>query len=391
MQSAAFSRRLLRPLSVATMLFACATAAHGSDSYSGGVLTMSSLSVGGATYSQVVVRVSSILTEPAGTAANGSTDSYDPTSGRLVVQSVTVGSANFYNAVASVAALVSIASLSGADTYDGTYLHIPSVEIEGGATYSDVVVKVGSILSPGGGMPHNAVDVYNPASKQLTISAIAVGGQVYTNPVVTVSQVISVGSIGNSSACYDPVYYTTGTVSDVFYQVSNHGTSVEALEEQNVVLPTATFNAVPNTVPIQTTTFENGAMHSVITEYFDITSQFPTLLEIGQSDGVSFDPGIKIFGDLNAGQSLVSSGTVEPAAIAYTANWKFEGFETLSVPAGTFSGACKWTLVENLGSGAAGATSWYNRHGVLLQTVAGTGIELQLMPNSTFNGSPVGP
>jgi hypothetical protein len=302
-----------------------------------------------------------------------------------------VGAATYFNVVVTVGSLISIGAVSGADTYDGTHLTLPSVQLPGGATYSDVVITVGAIVSTGGGMPAHVRDQFDTGTRQLTIAAIQVGGHVYTNAVVTLGQLVSVGTTGESSACYDPAYYATGTVSDVFYQVTDNGKFVETLEEQNVVLPTTTFNGVQNAVQIQTTNFENGSFHSVITEYFDIQSRFPTLLELGQSDGVSYTPGIGIFGVLNPGQSLVSSGTVEPAAVTYTATWTFLGFEDVTVPAGTFKGACKWSLVENLGSGAGGATTWYTRHGVMIQTVPGTGIELQLAPNSTFNGSPVGP
>ncbi len=379
---------------IAAVLLACgAAAARGAATYTTATdrLTLPAVAIGGATYSDVVVTVGTIVSGPEGTSADGTVDTYDPDTAQLTVQSVTVGSATYYNVVVTVSSLVSIGGVSGADTYDGTHLTIPSVQLVGGATYTDVVVTVGSVISTGGGMPASVRDLYNAGSRQLTIAAIEVGGHVYTNAVVTLGKLVSVGNPRSSSACYDPVYYATGTVSDVFYQVTNKGTMVETLEEQNVVLPTTTFNGVANAVQIQTTNLVNGSPHSVITEYFDVQSQFPTLLELGQSDGVSFTPGIRIFGAVEPGQSLVSSGTVEPAGVPYTATWTFQGFEDVTVPAGSFAGSCKWTLVENLGSGATSATSWYTRHGVLIQTEAGTGIELQLAPNSTFNGSPVGP
>jgi hypothetical protein len=100
---------------------------------------------------------------------------------------------------------VSIGSISGADTYNGSHLTLPAVQLIGGNLYTNVVVAVSpaDIVSVGGGMPTVDQNQYNPANlNQLTIPIIQVGGKIYTNVVVTVnaSQVRSVGgSLGGAS------------------------------------------------------------------------------------------------------------------------------------------------------------------------------------------------
>ncbi len=96
------------------------------------------------------------------------------------------------NALITVGSLVSVSSVTGADTYNGTYLSIPSVQFLGGPVYTNVVATIGSILSTGGGMPQNIRDIYNPLTNQLTVAAAQIGSKVYTNAIITIGRVVSV-------------------------------------------------------------------------------------------------------------------------------------------------------------------------------------------------------
>ncbi len=167
------------------------------DSYdpSTGQLTIVSVKVGAATLTDVVVKIGRIVNGPTGTAAIGSEDTYDTATSQLTVPKVTIGSTIYTNLVTTVDSLVSITALSGADTYDGTYLTMGYVQV-GSSTYDDVVITVGRVVSPGGGMPTNARSEYDPASGRLTIPAIQYGGRVYTNAVVTLGKVVSMGGPG---------------------------------------------------------------------------------------------------------------------------------------------------------------------------------------------------
>jgi YVTN family beta-propeller protein len=194
MQTTAFLRTRGRWLSAVLLSLTCALqAAHAADSYDSAnhQLTMPSVTVGAATYSNMTVIVGRIVSGPAGSSANGSEDNYNPATNELTVQTVSVGSLTYHNVVVTVASLVSAGGVTGADTYSGTTLTIPSVQVAGGAIYTNVVVAVAAINSPGGGMPALR-DQYNPANFELTIAGIQVAGRVFTNAVITVGELLSV-------------------------------------------------------------------------------------------------------------------------------------------------------------------------------------------------------
>lgn len=101
---------------------------------------------------------------------------------------------------------------------------------------------------------------------------------------------------------------------------------------------------------------------TVGTEYFDITSQFPVLLELGGTAGTqswTFVPGIQFGGALTYGQSLQTYGVtnLSVGTDPYVTKYIFEGFQDVT------------------------STYLYrSRQGVLLN---------DLQPGSTFNGMPV--
>ena len=88
---------------------------------------------------------------------------------------------------------VSIGSVTGADTYDGTNLHASQV-LSGGAVYDGVVVteSLSNVVSIAGDMPTAGPDTYSSATNRLAIPAVQVGSRVYTNVVVSVGKLVSV-------------------------------------------------------------------------------------------------------------------------------------------------------------------------------------------------------
>jgi uncharacterized repeat protein (TIGR03803 family) len=157
---------------------------------------MPSLAIGTATYSNVVVNVGNILSGPTGSVANGTVDSYDPGNNQLTVQSVNFGGNTYHNVVVTVAGLVSIGGVTGADSYNGTDLSISLVQA-GGTVYDHVVVAeaLSNVVSVAGGMPTFVPDTYNSLTNLLDISAVQVGNRVYTNVIVSVGQLLAVGGI----------------------------------------------------------------------------------------------------------------------------------------------------------------------------------------------------
>lgn len=354
-------------------------------------LTSPELVYGNATFWNVVLTPGKVLGIGGG-AARGYWDAYAyilPTGFELLVPTVTAGATTVTNVTATIASMSSVGSISGADNYDGTYLYIPAVTAYG-SRFSNAVITVAHVDGMAGGFPAAEIDSYNSATGQLSIPAIQVGEKAYTNVTVSVGSVISVNGShstpggANSSTCYNPNYYATGTTTDLFYQdITGPAT---AYEVQSVVVAPSTFNGVANAVGIQNTTITSQG-RSVATEYYDITSKFPILLELGLSAGTSdqiFTPGDQFFGALSYGQSLTTSGTYA-APGTYSTTYVFEGLEDVTVPAGTFHAACKWSDTSNFGYGPNTVTTWSSHQGVLLKV--GT---VELQAGSTYNDGPLG-
>ena len=198
MRQTFFSFRRSRPFACILTLLTFVHGAEAADSYDrvNRQLTVPAIAIGGITCSNMVVIVGSIVSGPAGTSPNLTGDTYDPTNNQLTVPDAFVGLSEYFNTVATVSSLVSIGGVSGADSYDGIQLSIPSVQVLGGSTFTNVVITIGGIVSPGGGMPGNVRDVYNPANNELTIAAIQVGSNVYTNPIVKVGKIVSASGGG---------------------------------------------------------------------------------------------------------------------------------------------------------------------------------------------------
>lgn len=198
MRHSHFSRFVNLLSAAAAILLLGAAAAHATDAYDPASRTLSIpiLNVGTASYSNVVLTVNQVVTQPHGVSADGTTDSWDPVSGQLTVQSVLVGGTTYFNAVVTVQGLVSIGAVAGADAYARGYLAAASVS-DGNAIYPNVILAVSTprIVSVNGGMPAAATDVYDPVTGHLTIPAVQVGSRVYTNVVITAgpADIVAVG------------------------------------------------------------------------------------------------------------------------------------------------------------------------------------------------------
>jgi phospholipase C len=201
----------------ATLILISTGSAFGADTYNAGALSMPRVAIGGATYSNMVVTVGSIVSGPSGTAAYGVEDSYDPASRQLTVQAVTAGSATYYNVVVTVTGLVSIGGVAGADSLNGTELSIPYAQVLGGSLYTDVVISGMSIIGVAGGMPALRADNYDAATRRLSIPAVLdqANGRIFTNVTVDVGHLLSIGAPGYvlTGAALSPGLVTAGTAS----------------------------------------------------------------------------------------------------------------------------------------------------------------------------------
>ena len=176
----------MRAVCATLALLGIGASASGADTFNGasGRLTIPTLTIGNATYSNVVVTVGTILEPPAGTVPAFPADFYFPGSNELTVQTVGIpGGQTYNNVVVSVAALDSVGGATGVDRYDNGLLTIPEVEA-GGTVYTNVslAVSVAAVAGVAGGMPQAFRDQYS--NGQLFIPAVTVGSTVYTNVTV---------------------------------------------------------------------------------------------------------------------------------------------------------------------------------------------------------------
>jgi hypothetical protein len=88
-------------------------------------------------------------------------------------------------------------STFAADTYNNNQLTIPSVQV-GSSTYTNVVVTIGAVVSIGSGGPNGFIDTYNLANGQLNIPSVIVGSNAYTNVVITIGSIVSIGTFYNT-------------------------------------------------------------------------------------------------------------------------------------------------------------------------------------------------
>ena len=102
--------------------------------------------------------------------------------------------------MAVLALLAGAFQAHGTDTYGPgpNELQVPSLGI-GNATYSNVVVTIGSIVTaPSGTSPNATQDSYNPTNNLLTVPAVELDGTTYYNAVVTVAQLTSIGGVSGA-------------------------------------------------------------------------------------------------------------------------------------------------------------------------------------------------
>jgi hypothetical protein len=199
-----------RSVAIALLLLAGATEAYGTDTYSASnnQLSIPAVVIGSATYSNVVVTVGSILSVQQGTPS-GSEDTYNPANNQLFIPSVNAFGKNYTNVFITIAVLglVSIGSVSGADSYNPAngQLTIPNVTVVGGAldgqSFCNAVVTPGSVVAENGELPQIPEDAYNPANQRLNIPAVTVLGNpfVYTNVAITVANVLSFSGCGTGA------------------------------------------------------------------------------------------------------------------------------------------------------------------------------------------------
>ena len=101
--------------------------------------------------------------------------------------------------IISISLLVSHAQGWAVDTFnpENGQLTIPTVVV-GPNTYTNVVVTLGTIVSIGTGAPNGFIDTYNLTTGQLSIPSVIVGSTTYSNVVITIGSVVTTGAFYNT-------------------------------------------------------------------------------------------------------------------------------------------------------------------------------------------------
>jgi hypothetical protein len=351
------------------------------------------------------------------------------------------------------AAFLSLAAISSAQAQFITYdagarnLNIPSVQV-GTDVYVNVVlvnthgdfvftVTAATLQVP----PQPAVANYDPATGVAQLPIVVAGDNFYTNVKL---QLQADGTLklngfddpansATSAACFAPLFLTTGTTWDLKYQTTGANPATYA----NVIdaLGAQTFNGQSAIGVRSNVTYVTGTGgNSVTTSYVQV--QFPDVTTLGTSadtirtSGVppqtyhvttttTFAPALIFRYSLNAGDTVSSSftataviisalpgtwncsGTPDPnkscSTNTYTGSdqYSFEGFEDVTVPAGTFTKACRWLYRAQRGvSTLAPVRQWISRKGALLRTetnYSNGSVDVTELTSGTVNGVPLPP
>jgi len=128
----------------------------------------------------------------------------------------------------------------GADTYDATKstLTIPLVKV-GEIYYSNVIITIGNILSVGSASStYLAYDTYTAATNQLSIPQVKVGNDTYYNVVISVGTVLSVGSSCDQGVLCVP---DTSTSDSLYYGPAQYSNAIQASFTPGTMTLTSAF------------------------------------------------------------------------------------------------------------------------------------------------------
>jgi len=98
-------------------------------------------------------------------------------------------------------------NLTPSDTFDGNYLTASLVQVDNDLVYENVVMTISSVVSISGGTDYYANDYYDTKTNQLTIPQVTVGGKIYTNVIVKVGKIISIGGVLSSGIPLSGIWF----------------------------------------------------------------------------------------------------------------------------------------------------------------------------------------
>ena len=220
---------------------------------------------------------------------------------------------------------------------------------------------------------------------------------------------------GNSSVCFDPSFHSAGTRWVERRTTTQNGKFYQSLELDHEVLGPATFNGNNAVAVRQVLRFTVGAGAGLWSdhrfyarydglEYRTFGNEGASRTTTGRtiSSRTTYVPSTLLMVALAPGQSFSHTYTSTytqtaplpaPAAQVYSVRvtQTFLGFESVTVPAGTFVDACKFLKLTTLGSGTTSETTIWRARGSELQLKTVVKQIVTVMDSATRNGTPITP
>ena len=271
---------------------------------------------------------------------------------------------------------------------------IPSVSV-GSTVYTNVVITVGQVLSVGTAPAIGPNDTYNSSNGTLKIPIVNVSGQLYYNVVITLGSVINVGP--SSSQTFTIAGNVTGLNSGQTLVLSNNANDTFNVVGGSLLNPFANSGSasfsfsspVPyngnyavtiTTQPVgQPCTVNNGTGFNVINNVTNIsvTCSGAPLTIGGTISGLSTGQSVTLL--LNSGSALTLSQTGQNIPFTFFQNINTNGSYTVTVGTQPNNGTC--TVSNGFGAGVTA-----NITNIAVNCTTNTPIVIPITVGGTLSG-----
>lgn len=150
------------------------------------------------------------------------------------------------------------------DTFDGQRLTIPKVLVNNDV-YSNVVITISEVVSVAGGNPTGNYDTYKVSTNELRIPSVVYGGSTFNNVVVKVGQVLAVGGVAGPPS--ETASMTSG-IKPWFHNYLRNDDGSETLVLTTMGLNS--FNKFTDPTPIMLLKPNGNGVADVTSQLFDI-------------------------------------------------------------------------------------------------------------------------
>lgn len=187
-------------------------------------------------------------------------------------------------------------------------------------------------------------------------AAAVIAAAAFVAPGVGRAEDVQPPAAETSSVCFNPGLYAKGAVVDYDTKITGDG-ATGTYRNVNTAKATVKYNGV-DAIPVETQSYDaKGKPADLVTGYYEIEPAFLLLFGTkSKSAETTYKPEGRQPIDQKTGKAYKQKYTMTTKAQGATqtinrqATWKFEGFETLKLPLGTFK-LCRITakFVDQIG------------------------------------------